>query len=131
MLSSSYYRITAYRGLVLDHGTRHPDMPQKLNNCFILTCNIGLEYEKSEVNAGFYYKSAEQRQKLIEVSVHSESDCCSLKNDLCFAICKSERKFIDERVRAIIELKREVCKEPGQSFVVLNQKVGCCIITAV
>jgi TCP-1/cpn60 chaperonin family len=37
------------KGLVLDHGTRHPDMPKHLENCFILTANISLEYEKSEV----------------------------------------------------------------------------------
>ena len=43
------------RGLVLDHGSRHPDMPKRLENCAVLICNIGLEYEKSEVNAGFFY----------------------------------------------------------------------------
>jgi len=37
------------RGLVLDHGSRHPDMPTKLKNCYILTCNVSLEYEKTEV----------------------------------------------------------------------------------
>jgi hypothetical protein len=37
------------RGLVLDHGARHPDMPKRLENCFVLSCNISLEYEKSEV----------------------------------------------------------------------------------
>ena len=35
------------RGLVLDHGARHPDMPKKLENCFILTLNVSLEYEKT------------------------------------------------------------------------------------
>lgn len=39
------------KGLVLDHGGRHPDMPKKVNNAYIMTCNVGLEYEKSEVNA--------------------------------------------------------------------------------
>jgi T-complex protein 1 subunit zeta len=34
------------KGLVLDHGSRHPDMPKKLENAFILTCNVSLEYEK-------------------------------------------------------------------------------------
>ena len=37
------------RGLVLDHGSRHPDMPKRLEDAFILTANISLEYEKSEV----------------------------------------------------------------------------------
>jgi len=53
----------------------------------------------SEVNSGFFYSSAEQRQKLVD----------------------SERKLIDERVMKIIELKREVCKD-GEGFVVVNQK---------
>ena len=37
------------RGLVLDHGSRHPDMPKRLEDAHILTCNLSLEYEKSEV----------------------------------------------------------------------------------
>lgn len=37
------------KGLVLDHGSRHPDMPKHMRNCFVLTANISLEYEKSEV----------------------------------------------------------------------------------
>ena len=37
------------RGLVLDHGSRHPDMPKRLEDAFILTANVSLEYEKSEV----------------------------------------------------------------------------------
>ena len=71
------------RGLVLDHGARHPDMPKKLENCFILTCNVSLEYEKTEVHSGFFWSSAEQRDNLI----------------------KSERKFTDEKVQKIIDLK--------------------------
>ena len=74
------------RGLVLDHGSRHPDMPKRLENCFILTCNISLEYEKSEVNSGFFYSSADQREKLVA----------------------AEREYTDERVRKIIELKKQV-----------------------
>lgn len=35
------------RGLVLDHGARHPDMPKKVTNAYILTCNVSLEYEKT------------------------------------------------------------------------------------
>merc|ERR1712183_486279 len=88
-------------GLVLDHGGRHPDMPKRLENCYILTCNVSLEYEKTEVNSGFFYKSAEDREKLVT----------------------AERKFIEDRVQKIIELKRKVCtKENGKTFVVINQK---------
>lgn len=89
------------RGLVMDHGARHPDMPKRLTNCHILILNVSLEYEKTEVNSGFYYSTAEQRDKLIE----------------------SERKFIDARVRKIIDLKRHVCAgSADQSFVIVSQK---------
>lgn len=63
------------KGLVLDHGCRHPDMPRALKNCYILNCNVSLEYEKTEVNSGFFFSSAEEREKLLV----------------------SERKFTDER----------------------------------
>ncbi|KIW12182.1 T-complex protein 1, zeta subunit [Exophiala spinifera] len=89
------------RGLVLDHGARHPDMPKRLENAYILTLNVSLEYEKSEINSGFYYSSAEQRDKLVA----------------------SERRFVDEKLRKIIALKNEVCgSDPKKSFVVINQK---------
>jgi T-complex protein 1 subunit zeta len=43
------------RGLVLDHGARHPDMPKRMEGeVFVLTANIGLEFERSEVSAGFF-----------------------------------------------------------------------------
>ena len=35
------------KGLVLDHGSRHPDMPKHVKNAFILTANVSLEYEKT------------------------------------------------------------------------------------
>ncbi len=39
------------RGLVLDHGARHADMPKRVENAFVLTLNVSLEYEKTEVNS--------------------------------------------------------------------------------
>merc|ERR1712072_1117626 len=89
------------KGLVMDHGARHPDMPKRLENCYILTLNVSLEYEKSEVNAGFFYSSSEQRDRLVE----------------------SERRFTDEKVKKIIELKKRVCTEENKkTFVIINQK---------
>lgn len=94
------------RGLVLDHGARHPDMPRRVENAYILTLNVSLEYEKTEVNSGFFYSSAEQREKLVE----------------------SERRFTDEKCRKIVELKRLVCdqavdsNEKPKNFVIINQK---------
>jgi T-complex protein 1 subunit zeta len=35
------------RGLVMDHGGRHPDMPKRVENAFILTLNVSLEFEKT------------------------------------------------------------------------------------
>merc|ERR1711970_1470 len=87
-------------GLVLDHGGRHPDMPKRLENCYILTINVSLEYEKTEVNSGFFYKSAEDREKLVV----------------------AERKFIEDRVDKIIQLKKKVCDGTDKTFVVINQK---------
>jgi T-complex protein 1 subunit zeta len=87
------------RGLVLDHGGRHPGMPKQLKNCYILTLNVSLEYEKTEVHSAFYFSNAEQRNLLIQ----------------------SERSLVDEKVHMICEFKRKVCKN-GESFVVINQK---------
>nr|CAH7728424.1 unnamed protein product [Callosobruchus chinensis] len=88
------------KGLVLDHGTRHPDMPKSLKNCYILTCNVSMEYEKSEVNSGFFYKTAEEREKLV----------------------LAEREFIVQRVQKVIALKKSLCDGTDKSFVVINQK---------
>ena len=88
------------RGLVMDHGCRHPDMPKRLENAYILTCNVSLEYEKSEVNSGFFYKTSEEREKFV----------------------MAERDFIDQRVKKIIELKRKLCDGTDKTFVVINQK---------
>ncbi|KAJ7045628.1 chaperonin Cpn60/TCP-1 family [Mycena alexandri] len=94
------------RGLVMDHGARHPDMPKRVENAFILTLNVSLEYEKTEVNSGFFYSSAEQREKLVE----------------------AERRVVDLKVKKIVELKNLVCdqevesKEKRKNFVLVNQK---------
>ena len=67
-----------------------------------------MEYEKTEVNSGFFYKSAEEREQLV----------------------KAERKFIDDRVKKVIDFKRKVCGDDNQAdgdgkkkkFVIINQK---------
>jgi len=88
------------KGLVFDHGARHPDMPKRSTNCYVFACNIELEYEKTEVNSSFYYNSAEQREKMVE----------------------AERKVVDERCRKIIELKKRVCDGTDKTFVVINMR---------
>jgi T-complex protein 1 subunit zeta len=88
------------KGLVLDHGARHPDMPKNMKNCYILTCNVSLELEKAVDNVIYQYKTAEGRQDFIS----------------------QERKFIDDRCAKIIALKRQLCDTPDKGFVVINQK---------
>ena len=85
-------------GLVLDHGGRHPDMPKVLLNCHVMTCNVTFEYERTEVQSGFFYTSAEEREKLVE----------------------SERKWLDERCKQVVDFKRSVCKEGEVSIGILK-----------
>ena len=88
------------QGLVLDHGTRHPDMKKHVDDAYVLTCNISLEYERSEVNSTFMYTDAEQREKMVA----------------------AEREYTDETVRKIIALKNKVCDGNDKGFVVITQK---------
>ena len=88
------------KGLVLDHGARNPDMPKRLENCCILTSNVSLEYEKTEVNSQFFFSNATDRDKM----------------------AKSERRFADERCKKIVDLKNKVCEGNDKSFVVINEK---------
>ena len=53
------------------------------------------------MSSGFFYSNAEQREKMVE----------------------AERKFTDDKVKQIIELKKRVCTpENGYNFVIVNQK---------
>eukprot|EP00761_Pharyngomonas_kirbyi_P008894 gb/GECH01008906.1/.p1 GENE.gb/GECH01008906.1/~~gb/GECH01008906.1/.p1 ORF type:complete len:534 (+),score=126.78 gb/GECH01008906.1/:1-1602(+) len=88
------------RGLVLDHGARHPNMKKHVEDAYILTCNISLEFEKTEVNSGFYYSSAQERQKLVD----------------------AERRVTDSRVQKVIDLKNQVCKDNNKEFVFITQQ---------
>ena len=54
----------------------------------------------SEVNSGFFYKSAEEREKLIS----------------------AERAFTDEKVKKIVEFKKKICDGTDKTFVLINQK---------
>lgn len=54
----------------------------------------------SEINSGFFYNSAEQREKLVG----------------------SERKFVDAKLAKVIELKKKVCDGTDKNFVIINQK---------
>ena len=94
------------KGLVLDHGARHPEMPKRIENAYIFTCNVDFEYVKPEItNTNMNYSSTKQREEMVE----------------------AEHKSVDEKVQKVIDLKRRVCAEKGKDgkemgFVVMNQK---------
>lgn len=88
------------KGLVLDHGARHPNMSRYNKDCFVLTCNVSLEYENSEVNSGFFYSNAAEREQLVS----------------------AERAFTDKKVQKIIDFKNYVVGDTEKSFVLVNQK---------
>ena len=48
-------------------------MPKRLENCYILNCNVSLEYENTEVHSKLIYSNAEQREKLL-ASEHKATD---------------------------------------------------------
>lgn len=56
----------------------------------------------SEVNAGFFYKSAAEREKLVQ----------------------AERAFTDQRVQKLIDFKKKVCDGTDKKFVLINQKAS-------
>lgn len=91
------------RGLVLDHGGRHPRMPKRLANVFILCTNISFEYEKPEQNAQFYYRRTEDKLALEE----------------------GERRVIMQRVQKVIETMQEVARlnqSQNPQFMLITQK---------
>jgi len=98
MLHKTANETTLVKGIVMDHGARHPYMPKEVRNAFIMTCNVSLEYEKTEVNASIMYSSAADRDKM----------------------ATGERDYILKRCRQIVALKESVCTN-GQGFVLLNQ----------
>lgn len=62
----------------------------------------------SEVNSGFFYKTAAERVKLVE----------------------AERAFTNQRVQKVIDFKKKVCDGTDKSFVIINQKVNIIIINS-
>jgi T-complex protein 1 subunit zeta len=64
-----------------------------------ITC-LSVRHDRT-VHSGFFYKTAEERERLID----------------------AERKFIDDRVHKIIALKNKVCGDDKEkNFVVINQQ---------
>lgn len=85
----------------MDHGGRHPNMPTKMEKVFIMTLNVSLEYEQSEVTSNFMYKNAGERENMVT----------------------AERKFTDDKVKQIVAFWRDVKeKHPGHTLLICNQK---------
>ncbi|XP_069337122.1 T-complex protein 1 subunit zeta-2 isoform X2 [Eulemur rufifrons] len=79
---------------------RRPGYPIDLFMVEIVEMKHKSETDTKEVNSGFFYKTAEEKEELV----------------------KAERKFIDDRVQKIVALKDKVCAESSKGFVVINQK---------
>lgn len=99
MMSKLASETALIKGLVLDHGLRHVGMKRDMHNVYILTCNVSLEFENTEVNTQFATNAAGMREKMAD----------------------AERKFVDAKVQKIIDLKNQVCKN-GEDFLVVNMK---------
>ena len=84
------------RGVVVDQGYRHEMMPKKMKDVRILCMNISLELEPSAYATFAPVADADQKERLMI----------------------AERKFVDDKVKAIIELK-DACK---CDFLVVNGK---------
>ena len=69
---------------------------------FIFVRRFGVLDLFSEVNAGFFYKSADEREKLV----------------------KAERQFTDNKVKQVIAFKKKLCDGTDKGFVIINQKVS-------
>ncbi|XP_043336736.1 T-complex protein 1 subunit zeta-2 isoform X2 [Cervus elaphus] len=79
---------------------RRPNYPIDLFMVEIMEMKHKSETDTNEVSSGFFYKTAEEKEKLV----------------------KAERKFIEDRVQKIIDLKDKVCAQSNKGFVVINQK---------
>ncbi|KAK1331070.1 hypothetical protein QTO34_009018 [Cnephaeus nilssonii] len=77
-----------------------PGYPIDLFMVEIMEMKHKSETDTNEVSSGFFYKTAQEKEKLV----------------------KAERKFIDDRVQKIIDLKDKVCAHSNKGFVVINQK---------
>uniref|UniRef100_A0A673UTZ0 Chaperonin containing TCP1 subunit 6B n=1 Tax=Suricata suricatta TaxID=37032 RepID=A0A673UTZ0_SURSU len=79
---------------------KRPGYPIDLFMVEIVEMKHKSETDTKEVSSGFFYNTAEEREKL----------------------AKAERKFIEDRVQKIIDLKDKVCAQSSKGFVVINQK---------
>ncbi|XP_054988611.1 T-complex protein 1 subunit zeta-2 isoform X2 [Sorex araneus] len=79
---------------------RRPGYPIDLFMVEIMEMKHKSETDTKEVSSGFFYKTAQEKEKLV----------------------RAERKFIEDRVQKIVDLKEKVCGHSNKGFVVVNQK---------
>ncbi|XP_036922430.1 T-complex protein 1 subunit zeta-2 isoform X2 [Sturnira hondurensis] len=79
---------------------RRPGHPIDLFMVEIMEMKHKSDTDTKEVSSGFFYKTAEEKENLV----------------------RAERKFIDDKVQKIIDLKGKVCTQSNRGFVVINQK---------
>jgi T-complex protein 1 subunit zeta len=95
-IRSASESVRLVRGLVLDQCFRHELMPKQIKNVRILALNVSLELENSAVNALVHVANADQRERMII----------------------AERKFVDDKLRSIIQLKALT----NSDFLLMNGK---------
>ena len=79
---------TLVKGLVLDHGPRHPFAKLNFKNTYILLIDIGLEKEKTEVNSSFAFHEASQYEEM----------------------ALAERAVVKKKIALILELNQAIKK---------------------
>lgn len=95
-IKSTKESVRLIHGLVIDQGYRHENMPKRMKDVRILALNVSLEMEPTAVNTIMPVANEDQRERMTI----------------------AERKFVDDKVRAIIELKNVI----GTEFLLVNGK---------
>ena len=95
-IRSSKTQARLVKGLVLDMGFRHDLMPKRMEKVRILALNVSLELEDTVVKTIMPVSNADERERMTI----------------------AERKFVDNKVRAIIDLRNAV----GGDFLLVNGK---------
>ena len=85
-IQSTKESVRLVKGLVLDQSFRHDLMPKKMEKVHILVLNVSLEFEDSVVKTIMPISNADEKEKMM----------------------LAERKFVDNKIRSIIDLRNAV-----------------------
>ncbi|KAK8878209.1 T-complex protein 1 subunit zeta [Tritrichomonas musculus] len=95
-IQSTKESIRLVKGLVLDQSFRHDLMPKRMEKVHVLVLNVSLELEDSVVRTIMPVSNADERERMMI----------------------AERKFVDNKVRSIIDLRNAV----EGDFLLINGK---------